>query len=77
MVFQGVLFVSNCQKGVRITRLPFQQLLEIVPFLAASGLPGFLASTIVILTSCCSCEKGIGGMFTGMLAFSEFKEKKR
>lgn len=31
--------------------LPFQQLLEIVPFLAASGLPGFLAATIVILTS--------------------------
>lgn len=31
--------------------LPFQQLLEIVPFLAASGLPGFLAVTIVILTS--------------------------
>lgn len=32
--------------------LPFGQLLELVPFLAASGLPGFLAVTIVILTSC-------------------------
>jgi len=31
--------------------LPFEQLVEVVPFLAASGLPGFLAITIVILTS--------------------------
>jgi len=68
-----VYFTRIVQKGVRITRLPFQQLLEIVPFLAASGLPGFLAVTIVILTSCCSCEKGIGRM----LAFSKFKETSR
>ena len=68
-----VYFIRIVQKGVRITRLPFQQLLEIVPFLAASGLPGFLAVTIVILTSCCSCEKGIGRM----LGFSEFKETSR
>ena len=76
MVFQGVLFVSNCQKGLESPGFPFSSCWKSSPFWLLLGCRDFWQPPSLSSPRAAAARRGLEGCSQGCWLFQSSKKKK-